>query len=383
MSRIILTLMFLSLALYSLGQTSISQTSNPTFIEMLVVNDKLFAINNSGQVSIWDLKTLNKEFEINDTAHKYTTVSSDKFGKIYFGTSNGQIFKYTLDVKKVEPYIKLKNDLPIIKIIFNSSNELFLIVPYSVSDPIKGENWTRFKQHNRQLIARRRILFFFTIRTSKYLIPPQYIYIDNNDIIWMTSTFGEWGGSIQRFDTKSRKVINRSIDSIQYELIFPRSIFEDDKNNIYITSGLQHFYGSGEILKIYNNVSKCIYSSDSFNNLKKSKQHIEVDSNGVISVIKERNYDIFVGPGAYNEEDNKIYFASSEGFFRVNIPQNGKIQKQEFLFKPNLNWENEPLAIGVAMTIKKIAFTSDNRLIFLTTNNGIGIYDGANQKMLK
>lgn len=380
MRNIILTLTFLLLGLISFGQIDTTSTANPKYREMLVVNENLFAIDDMGRITIWNLKTLDKEFEMKDTIPKFSTVSSDRKGNIYCGTNKGQIYKFKIEENKFEPYIKLKKEVPITKIIFNSSNELFLIVPNAIYDPIKDKYWNNFKQQNDQLIVKKRFLYFFRKRTYNYFLMPQYTFIDNNDVIWMTSTFGEWGGSIQRFDTKIRKEINESIDSLRFGLFFPKSIFEDDKGNIYITSGLQHFMNSGEIILIRNNVAKSIYDSDNF---KDTTQYSKVDSNGVVNIFAKRDNGIFIGPGAYNQKDSKIYFASSKGFFRVIIPPKGTIQKQEFLFQPKLSWENEPLAIGVAMTIKKITFTTDNRLIFLTFNNGIGIYDGDKLKMLK
>lgn len=375
----ILTLTFLLWGLMSFGQSDNTLAAIPTYREMVVVNENLIALNNMGQVTIWDLKTLDKKFEMQDTIPKFYTASSDKEGNIYFGSEIGQIYKYKQDENKLELFLKLKKEVPISKIIFNSSNELFLIVPNAVYDPIKDTYWDNFKQQNNQLIVRKRFLYFFSKRTYNYFLMPQYTYIDSNDVIWMTSTFGEWGGSIQRFDTKRRKEINDSIDSLRFGLFFPKSIFEDEKGNIYITSGLQHFINSGEIFKITNNVAEIIYDDETF---KDTTQYAEVDSNGVVSIIAKRDYGIFVGPGAYNINDGKIYFASSEGFFRVSIPQRGAIKKQEFLFEPNLIWENEPMAIGVAMAIKRVVFTNDNRLVFLTSKNGIGIYDGEKLKML-
>ena len=380
MRNIILTITFLLFGLISFGQTDTTTIKKPAFREMLVENELLFAINVKGHITVWDLKTLEKKLELQDTISKFSTVSSDRKENVYFGTQNGQIYKYNQVNNEIEPFLELKKTVSISKIIFNSSNELFLIVPNAVYDPINDKYWNKFKQQNNQLIVKRRFLFFFSKRIYTYFRMPQYTYIDNNDIIWMTSTFGEWGGSIQRFDTKKRKVINETVDSLRFGLFFPKSIFEDDTNNIYITSGLQHFMNSGEIFKISNNVAESIYDSENF---KDTTQYSEVDSNGVVSIIAKRNNGIFVGPGIYNSKDKKIYFASSDGFYRVNIPEEGIIRKQEFLFQPKLNWENEPLAIGVAMTIKKLTFTEDNKLVFLTSNDGIGIYADGKLKMLK
>lgn len=379
MRNIILTLTFLLLGQISFGQHDTASKAAPAYREILVVNEDLIAIDVNGRLTIWDLKTLDKKVEMKDTIFEFSAVSSDQTGNIYFGTKKGLIYKFKNEENKFEPYLKLKKEVPISKIIFNSSNELFLILPDVVYDPINDKYWKNFKQQNEQLIVQKRVLYFFRKRTYNYFLMPQYTFIDNKDVIWMTSTFGEWGGSIQRFDTKKRKVINESIDSLHFGLFFPKSIFEDDKGNIYITSGLQHFTNSGEIFMINNNVAKKMYDSDNF---KDTIQYSKVDSNGVVNIISIRDYGNFIGPGAFNHKDNKIYFASSKGFYRVPIPQNGTVQNQEFLFKPKLSWENEPLAIGVAMTIKKITFTTDNRLIFLTSNNGIGIYDGDKLRML-
>ena len=46
-------------------------------------------------------------------------------------------------------------------------------------------------------------------------------------------------------------------------------------------------------------------------------------------------------------------------------------------------WERESLAIGVGMAIKKLDFTNDDKLVFLTSNAGIGVYDGEKLIMLK
>lgn len=92
---------------------------------------------------------------------------------------------------------------------------------------------------------------------------------------------------------------------------------------------------------------------------------------------------IFVGPGEYNSYENKLYFATTEGFYRSAIPDKRRIKNPELLFTPKLMWERERLAIGVGMAVKKLEFTNDNRLVFLTSNNGIGVYAENELIMLK
>src|SRR5690606_32583496 len=121
---------------------------------------------------------------------------------------------------------------------------------------------------------------------------PQYTFIDSKDRIWMTKSWGEFGGSVQIFDTKKRKELEADIDSLDFGLLFPKSVFEDSKQNIYVTSGLQHFGNSGEIYKIEDNHASLIYDSANF------KDKDESTFGG----------GIFVGPGQYNKKEEKIYF---------------------------------------------------------------------------
>ena len=77
-----------------------------------------------------------------------------------------------------------------------------------------------------------------------------------------------------------------------------------------------------------------------------------------------------------------MYFATQKGIYRASVPNEGEIKEIELVFTPELLYSRENLAIGYQMAIKKIEFTVDNKLIFLTVNNGIGIYDGQHIKML-
>ena len=118
MRNTILTLAFLLFGLISFCQTDTTSFVNPTYRKMLVENELLFAINEKGQVTIWDLKTLDKKYEMQDTIPQFSAVSSDKEGNIFFGTRNGQIFKYKQTDNKFEPFLELKKELPISKILF-------------------------------------------------------------------------------------------------------------------------------------------------------------------------------------------------------------------------------------------------------------------------
>ncbi len=333
---------------------------------MLVGVENVYALNANGQLYVWDLKTLNKKYT-SDRSVNYTSIAKDTLNKIYLGTAYGEIHSLNTNDYSTDIFLKLKKDYSVSDIFFNSKGELFLIVPYAIYDPVNDKYWKDFNHQPNGMIVSKRFLFFFRKRTNKYFGMPQYTFIDNKDRIWMTKSFGEFGGSVQLFDTRERKELSVDIDNLNFGLLFPKSVFEDKSQNIYITSGLQHFVNSGDIFRIKNNLASKIYDSEDF----RDTTNVNPFGDG-----------IFVGPGAFNPFDNKIYFATTDGFYRASIPIKGKIKNPELIFKPELLWDREPLAIGVTMSVKRLEFTEDNRLIFLTSKNGIGIYDGKDLKII-
>jgi hypothetical protein len=365
--RYIILILFFSLVLNSSAQTDSLKKVNPSYTKMLVGAENIYALNSSGQLFAWDLKNLTRTFT-SDTTEKYTSIAKDNSSKIYLGTAKGKIFTFDKNDYSIDLYLELKKDYSVTDIFFNSLDEIFLIVPYAVYDPVKDEHWTDFKHQPNGMIVSKRFLFFFRKRTNQYFDMPQYTFIDSQDRIWMTKSFGEFGSSMQIFDTRKRTELNADIDSLNFGLLFPKSVFEDKNRNIYITSGLQHFMNSGDIFRIKNNLATKVYDSEDFRDSTESNPF---------------GGGIFVGPGEYNPFDNKIYFATTEGFYRASIPNEGRIENPELIFKPELLWGREPLAIGVSMSVKKLEFTDDQRLVFLTSNNGIGIYDGTELKMIR
>ena len=335
---------------------------------MLIVANNLYSLNKDGRLHIWDLNTLEKILQSTDTLRHYTAIAKDNNNQVFLGTDKGKIYKLDNSEFTTRLFIELKKTYRISDIFFNSKDEIFLIVPYAIYDPINNEHWKDFKHERNGMIVRKRFLIFFRKRTNTYFDMPQYTFIDSNDRIWMTKSFGEFGGSIQIFDARKREEIIVDIDSLNYGLFFPKSVFEDDDKNIYITSGLQHFSSSGEIYKIENSTATEIYNSDDF---------IDTTDTRIFSG------GIFVGPGTYNSTEKKIYFATSDGFYKADIPNKGRIKKPELIFTSELTWEREPFAIGVGMTIKKLCFAKNNVLVFLTSNNGIGVYNGIRLQLLQ
>ena len=347
------------------AQADSIKTKDISYKSMIIAKDEILAIDNEGKLNVWNLNTLQKTFKSANSSTFYLSVSKDKKGQFYLGTKNGEVLRLKSNDFSTSSFIKLKKDFWSVQdIIFNSKNQMFLILPFGIYDPIKDELWKEFDHKGVLMDVYVIDKLGVENRLEKYFSNPEYTFLDSNDVLWMSKTFGEFGSVLQLFDTKSRKII-RDNDKLEYG--YPKSVFEDEKQNIYITSGLSHFGQSGEIYKIKNYKTVQTFNS---NELK--------DSEGT-KLFEEK---IFIGPGMYNFLDRKLYISTTKGFYKADISESGKIANLKFLFEPKLSWKQEPLAIGVDMSILKIEFIKGNRMIFLTSNNGIGLYDGSELRWL-
>ena len=344
------------------------EKSKINYQSYVLTGDTLFAINDSGKLVIWSLKKLDTiHFSHNDSKTNYTAIAKDKYNNIFIGAKNGDVFKLTPSNLYFSHYVKVKYTIRYM--CFNSSNKLFLIVANAIYDPVSKKHWTKFENHATGLIQIKKSYIFFHKKTSKYFSMPQYAFLDSKDRWWMTASYGEFGGEVQIFNTNTESVVSNKFNALNPGTIFPKSVFEDNNENIYITSGLQHFMNSGKIYRIDKN-RNVVEICDG-----------KIRPNTTLNDANTgRNDEEFIGPGAYNKIDNSLYFVTTTGFYKAALADN---IKPEFLFNTNLSWDREPLAIGVAMSVIKIDFTSDNKLLFLTKNNGFGLYDGKGLVFIK
>jgi hypothetical protein len=360
-----LILLFIPFSAFTQSDSSIIriEKTNSSYKTALYYNDNVYAITESGHVVIWNLSTLDTIlFPKNDTAsYKFLCVAKDQINAVYFGTDKGHIFKYHPETGECGLYKKLKYSIH--HIVFNSNNHPLVIVPYAVYDPITKKRWTEFENHTNGLILKKKVLGLFSKRIYKYLQMPQYTFLDSQDRLWMTASFGEFGGDVQIFDAKNFRILDNKFDSISPGLLCPKSVFEGTGKNIFITSGLQHFSNSGDIYRVDpdGSTTKIFHSS--------GRTVIDRKTNKVID-----EGGLFIGPGAYNKQDDCIYFATSRGIHKIRSSQN-KSEAAELVVDPALRWGREPLAIGVAMNIKRMEFLPDGRLLFLTAMDGIGMLD--------
>jgi hypothetical protein len=341
------------------------------FEDFLQTDTRIFVLNTDGRIDSWDLKTLEKSTIYGrDTVGKAISIAKNKDGHVFIGTDKGIVYQIGPDLT-LNKFLASKY-YPIKYLIFNSESRLLLIVPNAVYDPISGHHWSRFTGHTDGLIHKKKIFRIVSVKSKAYFQMPQYVFLDSKDRLWMTASFGEFGGDLQVFDTRRMKILNHRQDSIKFGSFFPKSVFEGDDGDVFITSGLQHIMNSGEIFKIGSDLeARRIFRSEGLKKIDRKTKTV-LDEGG-----------LFVGPGVFNAMDRSITFATDRGIHKTDLKSTGGLEKPALLFNPKLTWTQEPLAVGASMAIKKMEYTSDGKLIFLTKKDGLGIYDGKRVTLLK
>jgi len=199
---------------------------------------------------------------------------------------------------------------------------------------------------------------------------PSTYCIDSQNNIWVGFKFGEWGGELQKFSTTAKQFVPFITDSLHLSLNPVQSVFEDN-NGVYVTTGLQHMHGlHGSINQLTQNKAVTVFKNDSYS-------LFNSDSTKIIAE--------YIGPGAFNKIDNCIYFYSQHGIFKGSVNKDlSTIDKWVKVLEPKLQWSwGMPDAVGAPMNVFKMAFTNTGTLVFVSANNGIGIFNGQTLTMVR
>lgn len=199
---------------------------------------------------------------------------------------------------------------------------------------------------------------------------PACHFIDRGGHIWLGWGFGEWGGELIIFSTTQKKFIRPELDhSFRIELWPVKSFFEDDKA-VYMSAGLMHFDTKGGIVK--------------FGSFRGTPLFISETEWGTKIPEKSVTEGEYMGPAAYNPYNQCIYFYSHNGFFRGDISKDlSEKNNWEKIIQPELQWTSgQPDAVGAPINVKKLSIIDKDRFVFLSTNDGIGLFDGKKLVMI-
>jgi len=354
------------------------------YIDIYTKNNFVYALSKTNKLVVWDLKN-------GDISYIKKEVSC-----IY--SNNNQLYHVNLD-GEIQKEIKRNQWKKIgavtgtpYAIVTTSSNKIAAISSRGI----------KFNHKYYMPTEKNRIGNGMYSFKNRKLRKPQLTYIDNEDRIWVSYIFGEFF-EIFIFDTKNTIFINHKSLSVlhekktyntktdflkdyqrkqfkkypyyvkkigkEYIYRFPtqlplyygiKSITQDNLGNYFFSEGLLSSHIKNGIFQ---------YQTTTKNKFYKATEHIETSFQYQNEII---------GPVKYNKYNNKLYYYSNYGFFKL-LESESQLKK-ELIVDPNalLYSKKNPPNYGRIMTIKKIEFIDEKQFIFLTTQYGFGYYDGEN-----
>lgn len=244
---------------------------------------------------------------------------------------------------------------------------------------------------------------------------PKVCYLDEQNRLWLGFDNGQSGGALVFFDLKLRKFIApnslfsmyiekyrgtekvssnylmnydftelvtefpEQVKIIENDTLYkfptnitaghPKGVTGNRSRTLYISQSSINFFIMGtSIIKVSHTLHKDFYKIENLN--------------AILNKDEKGNIAEYVGPVAYNTFDKHAYYYSHLGFFKI-LGDNYTNFSKELILKPKILWSGQPDAVGSGMNVKKFEFIAENKFFFLTTNNGIGYYNGTEVKYFK
>jgi hypothetical protein len=328
------------------------------YTDFVVSNKNIIGLTEKGKLIFFD-KENGKKIDSINIPSKAVLLAKDKLGEIVVVDEKNKINKYIKDKKTWEQIASSKTN--VFGVLFDSKNTCYIITENGIENTKTNKRYFSKKSLNHQIHYK-----------NKWGKPYTY-YIDKNDRIWIGFGYGEWGGNIFIFDIKKEKFLTPNFGNFVIELWPIKSFFETDEN-VFASSGLQHMMTSGILVKFENIKATEFYESKSDWSKPQGKDSI--------SNMLEGEY---IGPATFDKFNNSIYYYSQEGIKKGNLDKDlSKKENWKLIIKPKLQWNyGQPDAVGSPMNVLKLEILDEKRLIFLSQNDGIGLFNGKELIMLK
>jgi len=368
---------------------------NSDYKDFVVIDRTVYAITNGDSLVSFNLNDDKIEFIENNVVAVTKTSKDD----LVLAKTDGSIFK---KIGENQNQIDFTED-KVFKILADKDDNYIVVTNKSVY----------YKKQN--YIPETNLPMYGRYRKNKNFIPIDVCFLDSDNRIWFGYDFGEWGGDICFFDIKNKKfsqaeslaslynnkydvwpknndtLLTEFPDKIKIKnndtiIAFPhefdlsniKGITEDGNGNIYTATSLMHMMLDGSILKFIQ-VEEGYYKT--FEMKKILKHTIDINENLGVKIVSV-DIEEYLGPIQYNPFDGFVYYYTNNGFFKI-IEKDNTYSK-EFIFRPWITWiYGMSNAVGYQMNVDKMEFISKEELLFLTSNNGIGYFDGEKVKYFK
>jgi hypothetical protein len=362
---------------------------NTDYKDFEIVKKMLYALTKGDILVIFDLK---KE-KIVKIENDVFAIAKNKRQEVVYVNANNELVNTKTGIKE-----KLTISLKPYRLLFDHKNNAIFITDNGLIYKNQRYNPTSIKYNYRYYKSKS------LEDKTKVFQNPDLLYLDNQNRLWLTYDKGEFGGDILFFDLEDKifyedgylevdvtnndrkskekyfndlknkfpdkiKIVeNDTLYKFPYQLpIFNpiRGIAEKD-NKIFISQSLIHFFVNSNFSVIEKKSKEGFYK-----NYRITKDLLEFHPHfEEFSVVRE-----FLGPIQYNPFNNAIYYYTDKGFFKIIEMENS--YNKEFVFKPWISWSaTNRNNVGADINITKFEFIGENKIFFLTTNNGIGYFDG-------
>ena len=329
--------------------------SATNYQDFIIDSNKLWALTTEGQLKLFDLSDYRptKIVPINDSP--IVMVARDRYSNIVIADNVKYIKKY--DKENHSWTIIGKYSGSLYGIVFDYSNACFLLTSNGIIDLRSKAVYFPDSSLNQQIHC-----------NHNWFRKPVY-FMDKENFLWIGFGYGEWGGDLVIFDTRSKRFVIPHLNGFEIDLNPVKAIFSDS-SNVYLSTGLDHMATSGSIIKFQNFNATVLFDSSPYSPKNKETKDF----------IGE-----YIGPATFNEADHCIYFYSQHGIFKGNPQLDlSTIGQWEKVVQPHLKWSfGQPDAVGSPMNVLKMEFASNHTLVFLSQSNGIGIFNGKTITLLE
>lgn len=383
--------------------------SNTNYKDFVVVDKLIYAITRGDSLVVLNLKTS----KVNQTIQNVFSVAKTSKNQIYYVNSNNEII-LTKDLKEkriIDKVVEGKYS----KLVIDKNQDCIVIT----SDGIFLDHKIYLPKSESNIF---RVPYKSKDQETKKLKMPDLVYLDKENRLWLTYDNGEFGEDIWFFDLKTKEFyednyLSVDVDYPRYprtkendsryfnDLLkkfpneikitekdtlykFPcqlpihepiRGIAENKKGDLFLSQSLMHFMVDSYLATIKRYDNHNFYSRENLTQLLDFETLSDTIEGEISSFRFVKEY---LGPINYNRFNDKIYYYSDKGFFKI-VEKNNKYSK-EFVFKPWVNWTyGLQYSIGYQMNVIKFEFLSEKEIVFLTSNNGIGYFDGKTVKYFR
>ena len=352
MLRLFRRLLLLAAALVSCSLSAPGQPGG--YSDGLVVQHHIWALTAGGSIRVYD-----------STGTKVRWPSLDGItAKLIAGMGNDVVIQQDTRLRRWSSRDSTwrtvgRLSTPAFALVMNSRGESFAITQRGVLQVATGKTRLPAASPNSQL------------RALTGFEKPAACFLDQRDVLWIGFGYGEWGGNIFAYDTRRNQFIQLNFNKFQIDLQPVKSFFQLP-GSVGVSAGLQHFINSGAIIDFRPAGAQLIYDTWATRDSARAGR------------FGESGQLPYIGPAVFLPKPGFIYFYSSLGVFRGRYGTDlQKLAHWEKVFAPRLHWrDGQPDAVGSPMNVLKLLALGDNRLVLLTQNDGIGLWDGSSFKLL-